>query len=82
MIAICGIKCNECPAFLATQENDDLKRKEVAEMWSKEFQAAFKPEDINCDGCTTGRTAVQPLSGLCNKEMRPGKTTQKLRLLR
>ena len=55
MIAVCGIKCVECPAFLATQENDDLKRKEVAEMWSKEFQAAFKPEDINCDGCTSGR---------------------------
>lgn len=55
MIAVCGIKCNECPAFLATQEDDDLKRKEVAEMWSKEFQAAFKPEDINCDGCTSGK---------------------------
>jgi len=55
MIAVCGIKCNECPAFLATQENDYLKRKEVAEMWSKEFQASFQPEDINCDGCTTGQ---------------------------
>ena len=55
MIAVCGIKCNECPAFLATQENDDLKRKEVAEQWSKEFQVAFKPRDINCDGCTSGK---------------------------
>lgn len=57
MIAVCGIQCNECPAFLATQENDDLKRKEVAEIWSKEYKAAFKPEDINCDGChsMTGR---------------------------
>lgn len=55
MIAVCGIKCHECPSFLATQENDDLRRKEVAEMWSKEFQAAFKPEDINCDGCTSGK---------------------------
>ena len=57
MIAVCGIKCSECPAFLATQENDDLKRKEVAEQWSKEYQAEFKAEDINCDGChsVTGR---------------------------
>jgi len=23
----------------------------VAELWSKEFQAGIKPEDINCDGC-------------------------------
>jgi hypothetical protein len=55
MIAVCGINCNECPALLATQENDDLRRKEVAEMWSREFQASFKPEDINCDGCTSGQ---------------------------
>jgi hypothetical protein len=55
MIAVCGIKCNEYSAFLATQENDDLKRKDVAEMWSKEFKAEFKPEDINCDGCTSGK---------------------------
>ena len=55
MIAVCGIKCNECRAFLAAQENDDLKRNEVAEMWSTEFQASFKPEDINCDGCTSGQ---------------------------
>jgi hypothetical protein len=57
MIAMCGIICTECPAFLATRENDDRKRKEVAEQWSKEYQAEFKAEDINCDGChsLTGR---------------------------
>ncbi|PIP12705.1 MAG: hypothetical protein COT45_00565 [bacterium (Candidatus Stahlbacteria) CG08_land_8_20_14_0_20_40_26] len=50
-IAYCGIICSECPAFLATQKNDDNERKKVAEMWSKQFNAEFKPEDINCDGC-------------------------------
>jgi Protein of unknown function (DUF3795) len=25
MIAFCGLNCAECPAFLATQENDDEK---------------------------------------------------------
>jgi hypothetical protein len=63
MIAICGINCSECPAFLATQSNDDLKRNEVAEMWSKQFQTSFKPEDINCDGCTTGK---ERLFGHCH----------------
>jgi len=51
MIAYCGIICSECPAFRATQKDDDNKRKKVAEMWSKQFNAEFKPEDINCDGC-------------------------------
>lgn len=32
MIAFCGIVCSECPAFVATQKDDDAKRKEVAEL--------------------------------------------------
>lgn len=51
MIAYCGIICSGCPAFLATQKDDDNEKKKVAEMWSKQFNAEFKPEDINCDGC-------------------------------
>ncbi len=57
MIAYCGLVCTECPAFIATQNDDDAKRKETAELWTKQFNHDFKPEDINCDGClaTTGR---------------------------
>ena len=51
MIAFCGLGCSGCPAYIATQKNDDEERKKVAEMWSKEFKAQLKPEDINCDGC-------------------------------
>lgn len=51
MIAFCGLVCTECPAFIATQKEDDEERKKVAEMWSKEFKVELKPEDINCDGC-------------------------------
>lgn len=53
MIAYCGLNCSQCPALLAAQQDDDEKRKVVAEAWSKEFNAAIKPEDINCDGCMT-----------------------------
>ena len=51
MIAVCGLDCNECGAFLATKENDDKKRAKVAQEWSKLFKVEIKPEDINCDGC-------------------------------
>jgi len=51
MVAFCGITCTDCKAFIATQENDDAKRKDVAETWSKAFGREIKPDEINCDGC-------------------------------
>jgi hypothetical protein len=53
MIAFCGIDCQDCGARLATMNDDDEKRKEVAVLWSKEHDTDLKPEDINCEGCTT-----------------------------
>ena len=52
MIAFCGIICTNCPAFIATRENNDEKRREVAKAWSTP-EYPLKPEDINCDGCLT-----------------------------
>ena len=51
MIAVCGLDCSKCGAFLATKENDDQKRAEVAQEWSKRFKIDIKPEDINCGAC-------------------------------
>jgi hypothetical protein len=51
MIAYCGIDCYECGAFVSTRDNDDAKRREVAELWSKEFLPGITAEDINCEGC-------------------------------
>jgi len=51
MVAYCGIVCTECPAYIATRNDDDQRRKKVAEEWSKMFDAEIKPESINCDGC-------------------------------
>ncbi len=50
-IAFCGIDCNECGTFIATKNDDDEKRLEVAQTWSKQYNSDIKPEDINCDGC-------------------------------
>jgi hypothetical protein len=51
IIAFCGLLCSECGAFLATKNNDDKKREEVAQLWSKEYGSDIKSEDINCEGC-------------------------------
>jgi hypothetical protein len=53
IIAYCGLLCHECGAYLATLANDDKKRALVAEQWKKEYKHDFKPEDINCTGCTS-----------------------------
>ncbi len=51
MIAYCGLDCLQCPAYIATQENDDEKRRETAEIWTKMFKVDIPIENINCDGC-------------------------------
>ena len=58
MIAFCGTICTECPAFLATKNNDDAERKKTAEIWSKQYNADIKPEDINCEGCLSGGSKI------------------------
>ncbi|MEA3238423.1 MAG: DUF3795 domain-containing protein [Candidatus Bipolaricaulota bacterium] len=57
MIAYCGLVCTECPAYIATRNNDQGALKKVAEQWSKEFNATLTADDCACDGClaTTDR---------------------------
>ena len=42
MITFRELDCHECGAFLATQENDDQKRAEVAQKWSRLFKVEVK----------------------------------------
>jgi len=51
MIAYCGIKCSDCGILLATRDDKEESRREVAKTWSEKFRWNLKPEDINCDGC-------------------------------
>jgi hypothetical protein len=54
IVAFCGLTCSACPAYLATQNDDDGERRRVAETWSQQYGSDLKPEDINCDGCLPG----------------------------
>jgi len=65
MVAYCGIVCSECPALLATQEDDDAKRRKVAEAWSKQFNVDIKPEQVNCDGCPSEGKRVFFYCNIC-----------------
>ena len=47
MIAYCGLNCEKCEARLATINNDNELRKEVADKWSKLNNIIITPEMIN-----------------------------------
>jgi len=57
MIAYCGLVCTECPAYIATQKNDQEALQRVAAQWSKELNVSLSSEDCLCEGClpSTGR---------------------------
>lgn len=63
MIAYCGLHCSKCATYIATMEDDNEKRKQVAQEWSKLFGIDLKPEDMHCDGC---KSAGGRLFGHCN----------------
>jgi hypothetical protein len=52
-LAMCGLDCAACPAYLAYKTNDQALREKTAAEWSKQFHvhAETKPADINCVGC-------------------------------
>ncbi len=50
-IGHCGIDCSKCDTYIATINNDDNKRKEVANLWSKLNNCNIDYKDINCLGC-------------------------------
>ena len=51
LIAYCGINCEKCEAYIATQNNDNALREKVARLWSEMNGVVITPEMINCDGC-------------------------------
>jgi len=63
-IAYCGLDCSNCPAYLATIEDDDEKKKVLAEKWSTE-NFPLEPEDVNCQGCKQ-KSDIMSFCGECD----------------
>ena len=49
-IAYCGLDCNQCPAFIAKQTNDQDLREKTAKEWSG-GGFVVTPDQVNCTGC-------------------------------
>jgi hypothetical protein len=66
MIAYCGLDCQKCEGYLATQANDEKQIAAVAVKWSKQFHADVKTEHVICDGCKADGKKSFHCSTLCN----------------
>ena len=50
-IAVCGLDCEKCDAYIATQNDDQALREKTAKLWSEMNHTTILPEQINCEGC-------------------------------
>jgi hypothetical protein len=68
MIAVCGLDCAACDAYIATQAKDEPAKEKIAAQWQKNYNTPdIDAVYVTCDGCLTlsGR-----LGGHC-KECEP-----------
>lgn len=65
LIAICGLDCSQCDAYLATKNNDQALREKTAKLWAELNNAPILPEHINCEGCRMDGAKTFYCSSLC-----------------
>ena len=65
MIAICGLDCEKCDAYIATKNNDQALREKTAKLWSELNNAPILPEHINCEGCRMDGKKTVYCDSLC-----------------
>ena len=65
MIAICGLDCEKCDAYIATINNDQTLREKTAKLWSELNNAPILPEHINCEGCRMDGKKTVYCDSLC-----------------
>lgn len=65
MIAVCGLDCEKCDAFIATKNNDQALREKTAKLWSELNKTSILPEQINCEGCRMDGAKTVFCNNLC-----------------
>lgn len=65
IIAYCGLRCDTCPIYMATLEENESRqralRESIAEECSELYGMNIKPGDItDCDGCRAGNERIFP----------------------
>jgi hypothetical protein len=58
IIAVCGLDCAACEAYIATQAGDEAAKEKVAAKWRVQYNSLkIDAKSITCDGCLsdTGR---------------------------
>ena len=55
-LSACGLDCPDCECYKATLSGDLAQKQDIAERWSKNYQASLTVDDIHCEGCmSSGR---------------------------
>jgi len=50
-IAICGLDCAGCPAYIVHTTGDKVLQKATAKKWTEEYGHEMSPEMVDCAGC-------------------------------
>lgn len=54
-LAMCGLDCGACDAYLATQAEDAGAKERIAARWREEYGVSeIDADHVTCDGCLTG----------------------------
>ena len=64
-IAVCGLNCEKCDAYLATVNDDQALREKTAKLWSELNGVTILPEHINCEGCRENGVKTVYCDQLC-----------------
>ena len=64
-ISFCGLDCETCEARMATINDDDTLRQQVAKRWSELNGVEITPEMINCSGCRIAGPKTPYCESLC-----------------
>ncbi|MBR6204896.1 MAG: DUF3795 domain-containing protein [Candidatus Methanomethylophilaceae archaeon] len=64
-IAYCGLDCETCEAYIATKNDDDGLRREIARKWSEMNGVEITPDMINCEGCRMDGAKTPYCESLC-----------------